>query len=95
MLSLPCTKSRIPHFNKAMRACSSAPENNSKDGDLSTGNLKEQATKIEQVIEDNKHKLDPQAPTISDEECKYAFVSLLLVPYQLMLATMHLNLSLS
>lgn len=68
MLSLPCTKSRIPHFNKAMRACSSTPENNSKDGDLSSGNLKEQATKIEQVIEDNKHKLDPQAPAISDEE---------------------------
>ena len=73
MLSLPFTKSRIPYFNKVMRACSSAPENNSEEGGLSSGNLKEQATKIEQVIEDNKHKLDPQTPAISDEECKYQF----------------------
>ena len=62
-----------------MRTCSNVPVNSSKDKDSESVNLKEQATKIEQVIEDNKHKIEPKASDISDEECKYDYMYIWLI----------------
>ena len=65
------TRPRISNLYKVIRTCGNRP---SKDKDSKSVNLKEQATKIEQVIENNKHKIEPTASDISDEECMYDYM---------------------
>ena len=72
---LPYTKPKTKNFSKFKRTCSSTPENNSEDTDSKPNHLKEQATKIERVIEDNKHKIEHKRSDITDEECEYDFMS--------------------
>ena len=67
---LAFSEPRLVNIFKDVKNCSSAPENQSDGKNSKKRNLKEQANEIESVIKDNQHKIDPNVPKVSDEECK-------------------------